>query len=591
LIGDSGVVVLILAATMALFIWNRWRYDIVAVLALLTSVAVGIVPVDHAFYGFGHPAVITVAAVLVMSQALQRSGIVDHMAKAIASLGQRAWRETVLTASVTATLSAFMNNVGALALMLPVAVRNAERRGISPSVVLMPLSFASLLGGLVTLIGTPPNIVIAAARADATGSSFGMFDFTLVGLPVTIMGLSFIGLFGRRLLPSRNRRTPISDRFRLSTYLIEARLLASSPLVGATIKRVEEICDNEATVMSLVRGGETQLAPEAADRLEAGDVLILQGDPLALRPLLEQSGLISVDDADISKATLTSDDVMLVEAMVMPKAPIEGRSMRRLRMHETYGVNLLAMARKGQPPAARLARVSFQIGDVLLLQGHRDTLEKILPMLGCLPLAERGFNQQPTRMSLLPLGIFALAVLTVALGLAPAQLAFVAAVAAMVLTGSIPARDVYANIEWPVIVLLASLIPIGEALDSTGATRLIAEGVASVAGELPLWALLALVMASSMLLSDLIHNTPTAVLMAPIGLGLASTLNLPPDALLMSIAVGAASPYLTPIGHQSNTLVMGPAGYQFGDYWRLGLPMDLIILATAVPMIMWVWVG
>ncbi|MEM9440778.1 MAG: SLC13 family permease [Pseudomonadota bacterium] len=591
MIGDSGIVVLILATTMALFISNRWRYDIVAVLALMASIGAGVVPADRAFLGFGHPAVMTVAAVLVMSHALQRSGIVDHMAKAIASLGQRAWRETVLTASVTAGLSAFMNNVGALALMLPVAVRNAERRGIAPSVVLMPLSFASLLGGLVTLIGTPPNIVIAAARGDAVGSSFGMFDFTMVGLPVAVMGLGFMALFGRRLLPSRNRRTPVGDRFRLSSYLIEAKLQPSSPLVGATIKRVEEICDNEATVMSLIRDSGTQLAPEGRDCLKAGDVLIIQGDPLALRPLLEQSGLISFDDTDVSKAALTSDDVILVEAMVMPKAPIEGRSMRRLRMHETYGVNLLAMARKGHPPAARLARVSFQIGDVLLLQGRQETLEKILPMLGCLPLAERGFNQQPTRLSLLPLGIFAIAVLTVALGLAPAQLAFVGAVAAMVISGSIPVREVYANIEWPVIVLLASLIPIGEALETTGATHLIAEGVAFVAGDLPLWALLALIMASSMVLSDLIHNTPTAVLMAPIGIGLASTLNLPVDALLMAIAVGAASPYLTPIGHQSNTLVMGPAGYQFSDYWRLGLPMDLVILVTAVPMIMWVWAG
>ncbi|MEZ5930900.1 MAG: SLC13 family permease [Alphaproteobacteria bacterium] len=589
MIGDSGVVALILMATMVLFIWNRWRYDVVAVLALMTAVAFGIVPAAEAFTGFGHPAVITVAAVLVMSQALQRSGIVDHLASAIASLGHRAWRETVLTASVTAGLSAFMNNVGALALMLPVAVRNAERRGIAASIVLMPLAFASLLGGLVTLIGTPPNIVIAAARARAGGEPFHMFDFTLVGLPVAVAGLLYIGLFGRKLLPSRHRRAPVGDRFRLGSYLIEAKVQPSSPLVEATVQRLEEICDNEATVMSIIRGGHRHLAPGSADRLEAGDVLILQGDPLALRPLLDQQGLTSMDDVHVNHAALTSDDVILVEAMVMPKAPIEGRSMRRLRMHETYGVNLLAMARQGHPPAARLASVSFQIGDVLLLQGHRDTLQKIMPMLGCLPLAERGFNHQTNRTSILPLAIFVLSVLSAAVGLAPVQIAFVTAVLAMVLTGSIPARDVYAGIEWPVIILLGSLIPIGEALETTGATALIAGGIASVAADLPLWALLALVMACSMLLSDLIHNTPTAVLMAPIGLSLAKALDVPADALLMAIAIGAASPYLTPIGHQSNTLVMGPGGYQFGDYWKLGLPMDLVVLATAVPLIMWVW--
>lgn len=589
LISESGMVVLILSATMVLFIWNRWRYDVVAVMALMASLATGVVPVEAAFTGFGHPAVITVAAVLVMSYALQRSGIVDHLAKAIASLGRAPWTETMLTASVASGLSAFMNNVGALALMLPVAVRNAERSGTAPSMVLMPLAFASLLGGLVTLIGTPPNIVIATARAEAEGTPFAMFDFTLAGLPVALAGLAFITLFGQKLLPRRNAQAPAGDRFRLSTYLIEARVLATSPLVDSTIRRLEEMSDNEATVMAIVRNGHKHLAPDGTDRILADDVLVLQGDPLALHPLLEQRGLISIGDSDLSQDSLMSDDVILVEAMVMPKAPIEGRSMRRLRMHETYGVNLLAMARKGQAPEARLARVRFQIGDVLLLQGRGTTLQKILPMLGCIPLAERGLNMLRTETSLLPLAIFALAVLATALGLMPVQIAFVTAALAMVLTGALPARDVYSAIEWPVIVLLASLIPIGHALETTGATGLIAGSIASIAGDLPLWALLALVMATSMLLSDLVHNTPTAVLMAPIGLSLASTLNLPTDALLMAIAIGAASPYLTPIGHQSNTLVMGPGGYQFGDYWRLGLPMDLIILLTAVPMIIWVW--
>ena len=590
LINDPGIVVLILAATMVLFIWNKWRYDVVAVSALMASLATGIVEVERAFTGFGHPAVITVAAVLVMSQALQQSGIVDQLAKGIASLNQNPWRETMLTACVASGLSAFMNNVGALALMLPVAVRNAERRRTAPSMVLMPLAFASLLGGLVTLIGTPPNIVIAAARADATGAPFAMFDFTMVGLPVALAGLAYIALFGRHLLPKRARQAPAADRFRLHSYLIEARVLASSPLIGRTIGSLEEICDNEATVMAIIRDGERELAPDGTDRIQAGDVLTLQGDPLALQPLMEQRGLMPASDADVSQDSLMSEDVILVEAMVMPKAPIEGRSMRRLRMHETYGVNLLAMARQSQPPEARLASVSFQIGDVLLLQGHQSTLQKILPMLGCLPLAERGFNRPPARTSWWPLAIFVMAVLAAAFGLAPVQVAFVGAVLAMVVTGALPARDVYGSIEWPVIVLLASLIPIGEALETSGATGMIAEGIVAIAGDLPLWALLALVMATSMLLSDLIHNTPTAVLMAPIGLSLASSMGIPADALLMAIAVGAASPYLTPIGHQSNTLVMGPGGYQFGDYWRLGLPMDLVILLIAVPMILWVWV-
>jgi len=331
------------------------------------------------------------------------------------------------------------------------------------------------------------------------------------------------------------------------------------------------------------------LAPTGTDRLEADDVLILQGDPLALRPLLEGRGLMPVDDEGIRQDLLTSEDVKMMEAVVMPKAPIEGRSMRRLRMHDTYGINLLAMARRGHAPKARLARVSFEVGDVLLLQGHLDILRRVLPMLGCLPLAERGLNLPQPSWSWLPLGIFIAAVLAAAFGLAPVQIAFVAAVLAMVLTNAIPVRDVYRSVEWPVIVLLGALIPIGEALETTGTTALIAGGIGTLAGEIPIWGILALLMVTSMLLSDLIHNTPTAVLMAPIGIGLAQSLDLPADALLMAIAIGSASPYLTPIGHQSNTLVMGPGHYRFGDYWRLGLPLDLVILLVAVPMIMWIW--
>lgn len=586
---DQAIVILILAVTMAQFIWNRWRYDVVAVIGLLAAVMLGVVQVDRAFSGFGHPAVITVAAVLVLSQALQRSGIVDHLAAAIASFARTARSQTVSTCAVTAFLSAFMNNVGALALMLPVALRNAGRAGVSPSAVLMPLSFASLLGGLVTLIGTPPNVVIATARDRAVGEPFGMFDFTAVGLAVAAAGLVFIAIAARYLMPERSRLSAEGDRFRINAYLIETKILAGSPLAGAEVGYLEGLCQQEATVMAIIRDGKRHLAPTASDRLQADDVLILQGDPLALRPLLDQSGVRPAGEKGIRPEALTSENVMMVEAVVMPAAPIEGRSMRRLRMHETYGINLLAMARQGRAPRARLANVRFEIGDVLLLQGHRDTLTKILPTLGCLPLADRGLNLAQGQRAWLPLGIFAVAILAAAVGIVPVQIAFVAAVLAMVLTQAIPLRDIYNSIEWPVIVLLAALIPIGEALEQTGATRLIADGVGAIAGGLPFWGLLTLIMATSMLLSDLIHNTPTAVLMAPIGISLANSLGLPVDALLMAIAVGSASPYLTPIGHQSNTLVMGPGGYQFGDYWRLGLPLDLVILLVAVPMILWVW--
>lgn len=587
---DQLIVILVLAATMAQFIWNRFRYDVIAVMGLLAAVALGVVPVERAFSGLGHPAVITVAAVLVMSQALQRSGVVDRLAIMIARRTREPGAQTALTCVVTALLSAFMNNVGALALMLPVALRNASRIGVSPSIVLMPLAFASLLGGLVTMIGTPPNIVIANARAEATGQAFSMFDFTAVGLVVALFGLGTVILAGPYLLPNRHRPAAGGgDRFRINAYLIEAEVPPGSPFVGARVEQLERLCQNDATIMAIIRSGKRYLAPAGADCLKAGDTLVLEGDPLSVKPLLEKDGLMALGDQDVRDDLLASDKVKVVEAVVMPKAPIEGRSMRLLRMHETYGINLLAMARNGKPPRARLAQVRFKIGDVLLLQGDRENLRKVLPILGCIPLAERGLNAPQLATSVLPLGVFALAVFSAALGVVPVQIAFVAAVLLMILTNTLPVSDLYNSIEWPVIMLLAALIPIGEALETTGATLSIAAGISDMAGSLPLWGLLALVMAASMMLSDLIHNTPTAVLMAPIGISLAQTMGVPVDALLMAIAIGSASPYLTPIGHQSNTLVMGPGGYQFGDYWRLGLPLDAVILLVGVPMILWVW--
>jgi len=586
---DQLLVILVLAATMAQFIWNRWRYDVIAVTGLLAAVALGVVPVDRAFSGLGHPAVITVAAVLVVSQALQRSGIVDRLAILIAQRTREPKAQTALTCAVTALLSAFMNNVGALALMLPVALRNAGQIGVAPSIVLMPLAFSSLLGGLVTMIGTPPNIVIATARAQSEGQAFGMFDFTVVGLAVALAGLAFIIFFSPYLLPSRQQPDEGEDRFRINAYLIEAEVPVDSALVGARIEQLERLCHNDATIMAIIRDGRRLLAPSGSDHVKADDVLVLEGDPLSVRPLFEQGRLVALGDRSVHDDLLTSDDVKTVEAVVMPRAAIEGRSMRLLRMHENYDINLLAMARDGKPPQARLAQVRFKIGDVLLLQGHRDVLKKVLPMLGCIPLADRGLNTPEPATSGLPLGIFAFAVIVAALGIVPVQIAFVAAVLLMILTNAIPASDIYNSIEWPVIMLLAGLIPIGEALETTGATVLIAAVIGDVAGGLPLWGLLALVMVTSMLLSDLIHNTPTAVLMAPIGIGLAQTMGVSVDALLMAIAIGSASPYLTPIGHQSNTLVMGPGGYQFGDYWRLGLPLDGVILLVGVPMILLVW--
>ena len=580
----------ILVAAMALFVWGRWRYDLVALLALLAAVFSGLVPVEHAFSGFGHPAVITVAAVLVISYALKSSGVVDVLVRALAPTRRNLLVQIGAACGLTAGLSAFMNNVGALALMLPVALRNAQKAGRSPSQVLMPLSFASLLGGLVTLIGTPPNIVIAAFRGQATGSPFDMFDFTPVGIVVALAGIVFITLIGWRLIP-RHRRSASDDLgdFQIQSYITEARLPAQSALAGRSVRHLEQICQNEATVMAIVRGEQRLLAPRGLVDLRANDILVLEGDPTALKTLFDEAYLIPVTDHKVDPALLRSDQVRIVEAVVMPGSHLEGQSMRGLKMHDRYGVNLLAMARQGRPPEARLGHIRFEVGDVLLLQGERQTMGEVLSALGCLPLAERGITLGRRRQIALPLVLFGTAIAAAAFGLVSLPIALTTAVVGLVVTNSLSIREIYEGIEWPIIILLGALIPVGEALQTTGGTDLIANGIISLAGQIPIWSMLALIMVTSMLLSDLIHNTPTAVLMAPIAIAIARGLELSVDPFLMAVAVGSASPYLTPIGHQSNTLVMGPGGYRFSDYWRLGLPLDCLILCVAVPMILWVW--
>jgi len=502
----------------------------------------------------------------------------------------RAGRHSQLAANCTTTalLSAFMNNIGALALMLPITMRDARKAKRAASSLLMPLSFASLLGGLVTLIGTPPNIIIATFRAEQSGQPFGMFDFTPVGLAVAVAGLLFLVFASKYLLPDK-KESDTGNQFQIAKYLTEISIPETSGLLGKTVRELEAMCDNEASVIAIVRNGRRRLAPSGSELIYAADVLILQGDGEALQPLFEDTSLVHAGAEITESMWQESKDVCVIEAVVMPNAMITGIAMRSVKMRERYGVNLLALARERHPSRARLKHVRFKVGDVLLLQGEREALAEMCANLGCLAIKNRGIEITPKRSALLTPAVFLAGILATALGLLPVQIAFTTVVGVLVLLKAVSLREAYRSIEWPVIVLLGFLIPVGEALRTTGATEQIAHALVAVAGDMPLWALLALVMITSMLLSDLVHNTPTAILMAPIALSLADTFALAPDPLFMAVAIGAASPYLTPVGHQSNTLVLGPGGYNFSDYWRLGLPLDIIIVLVGVPMILLVW--
>lgn len=580
----------IILVGLGMFAWGRLRYDVVALLLLLAAVATGVVATDQAFSGFGHPAVVTVAAILVLSRALRKSRIVEALSRMLEPATSNTSLHVLAMSGTAAACSAFMNNVGALALMLPVAIRSAKETRRPVSRFLMPLSFGSLLGGLITLIGTPPNIIIANVRAETTGQTFAMFDFAPVGLGVAVVGVVFIALLGWRLLP---RRVDVADdaqaRFMLEDYITELRVRTGSRFVGRRLVDLEALGQGDMVVVALIRREDRMLAPSGFLRLQAEDILVVEADTATLERIAEKAELEVEGSAEVETENLRSERVGLMEAVIVPGSRLEARTAQGMRLHTRYGVNLLGVARQGQAVGERLGQVRFRAGDVLLLQGERASMQDALTNLGCLPLAQREIGLgRPKSSPIAPL-IFGSAIALVVSGTVPAQIAFVAAAVALVILQQVTLRELYESIDWSVIVLLGAMIPIGTALETTGGTMVIAGPILTLADQIPLWGVLALLMIVTMLISDIMNNAATAVLMAPIGIAIGQGLGVSIDPFLMAVAVGASSTYLTPIGHQSNLLVMGPGGYKFGDYWRMGLPLDMLIVSVAIPLILMVW--
>jgi len=578
-----------LLLTLVLFVTGRWRFDVVALLALLIVVLTGLVPVESAFNGFSNPAVITVAAVLVISRALQNSGAIDLIGDRLLRLKGGMVVQLAALTGIVAVLSAFMNNVGALALMMPAAITVAHRKGVSPSAFLMPLAFASLLGGMTTLIGTPPNIIAAAYRAETGAPPFRMFDFTPVGAGVAVAGLLFIVLIGWRLIPRRQGQSATDDLFEVGKYITEVRLPANSRLVGKRLPEINTFAENGINILGLVRDGERRLAPSPRTEFREGDILILQIDTGGLETLVAKARVELVGSERIISEDLQSDEVRLMEAVVTDESLLVGGTAFSLDLRRRYGVNLLAVSRQGRRLLARLDRIRLRAGDVLLLQCPIETARQSLATLGCLPLAQREIRIGRPQQLIPPLVIFGMALLLSAFGVVPVQIAFVAAVVIMVIGGFVSLREAYDSIDWPIIILLGAMIPVGEALETSGGAQLIADALLRVADQMSPAVVLTIVLVFTMFLSDLVNNAAAVVLTAPIGIEVAQGLGASVDPFLIAIAIGASCAFLTPIGHQSNTLVMGPGGYKFGDYWRMGLLLEAIVVLVAIPLLLIFW--
>jgi len=627
---DQIAVFSILAITFFLFVWGKWRYDVVSIIALcllfITDQILGgdksnlVINESDIFMGFGHPAVITVAAVLIISRALRNSGVVDMISRKIIPLSKRPIVHISSLSGVVAVLSAFMNNVGALALMLPVALKTSIKQNRSPSIILMPLAFASILGGMVTMIGTPPNIIISTLResqylslkkqaiADKTSLAaeylmsqninieefhpvpFGMLDFSPVGGIIALIGVIFVTFFGWRLIPKSSYKKPEDDSlFSLDEYITEIRIPSTCTLIGKQIGEIESYTDERLSIIGGISNKGEIYTPSHDYIIEEKDEFQIKSDPVELKMMMDEYGIRLIKKMRDRIDGLQNENMAFKEVLVTPDSPLIGRNRTYLRRRTSNTLILMAVARHDKPMQKRLGNIIFKVGDVLLLQGNLTNLNNNIISLNLIPLAQREVQVGIFSKVSLSILIFSSAIFLSMIGFLPTTLAFVCAILLYIFTGILPLRELYQQVDWPIIILLGAMIPISNALQTTGSTKLIADAIVSITATLPSWSILAIIMMITMCLSDIINNAATALIMAPISVGIAISMGVSADPFLMSVAVGASCAFLTPIGHQCNALILGPGGYRFSDYWRMGLPLEILIVSIGTPAILYFW--
>jgi di/tricarboxylate transporter len=579
---------LIIAAMLGLFASGRLRYDLVAGFALVAAVVLGVVPREKAFLGFANPVIVIIASVLVVSRAIAASSVLEVWA---GSLLQRVRSPSLQIGLLTAAvgyLSAFIKNVGTLGIFMPVAIQAARRSGRPRSIYLMPLAFGSLVGGTITKIGTSPNLLISSVRQELGQPAYGLFDFAAVGLPLTTLAVVFLA-FGWRLLPHREGQKAAEEAFSIEAYSTELRVPRAVQRVNLTVGGFEALVDGEVSVAAILREGTRRYIPAEDWRLFAGDVLIVLGDPVVVSKAVAKTGFEIVGAGELAAAEEVTDEMEVVEVIVTADSMLVGATPASLRLRHRYGINLFAVHKASRTVIGRLRSHRFEVGDIVVLQGWGRNLALSFAELGVLPLADRRLAIGRRASGLIPLGLLAVALALVAARVLDVEIAFFAAAVLTVALRQINAKEAYAAIEMPVIVMLGCLIPVGEGLRETGATALVGDALTHAARLVPGPVAVGLVMLVSMLLTPVLHHAAAVLVLGPVAAAVAANLGFRADPFLMAVALGCACDFLTPVGHQNNTLVMGPGGYRFGDYWRLGLPLTLMMLLVGTPLILRAW--
>lgn len=580
----------IFAVVIVLLIWGRWRHDVVAFAGLMAGVLTGVVPAGDAFSGFGHPATMVVALVLVATAGLVRSGAMGRLSRLLSRPDWPVSLHIAVLGGVGTILSGFMNNVAALAILMPIDMQVARRAGRAAALTLMPLAFTTILGGMLTLIGTPPNLLVSGFREDVLGEPFQMFDFLPVGGAVAAAGLAFVALIGWRLIPDRASETPATDaEAKVRDYVSHLVVPADSPVIGKMVSDLDKAAEKaDVEIMAVLRGGQRVAGLTWAITVEEGDMLLIEAAPPALEEFRSEQRL-AFPDGNGDSIRAGGDGQSLVEAVVPEHARVVGHTARNLRLSTEHNTVLMGIQRRGRTIRQNLRHVRIEPGDILLLLVPEDRDEQIIAALGCLPLDGAWLSVTKESRMWLAVGMFVAAIAATTMGWVTMPIALGCVIVGYVLAKILTIDELYTHIDWSVIVLLGAMIPLGLALDSTGGSALIASGLARISEGYPAWVALAILMIGTMTLSDVLNNNATTILAAPVGIRLAEQLGVNPDAFLMGVAVSASCAFLTPIGHQNNTIILGPGGYRFGDYWRMGLPLEILVMAVALPMLLVVW--
>ncbi|MGE0628414.1 MAG: SLC13 family permease [Hyphomicrobiaceae bacterium] len=576
-------------AMLALFMWDRLRYDLVALSVLLAAIAIGVVKPEHAFDGFSNPVIIIIGSVLIVSRSISSSGLLDGlMRRALRSINSPSVQIAILTACV-AFLSAIVKNVGTLAIFMPIAIQVARRSGQSPSIYLMPLAFGSLIGGTITQIGTSPNLLISTVRENQGMPGFTLFDFAWVGLPMTLIAIAYLSVAWRLLPRDRKGSDGQASTFEIEKYTTEMQLVKASPLVGKRVGDLEHFGDSDILVRAVTRGQDHHYIPHRNWQLRADDVVTIQADSAAIKLLTDEGNLKLIGAEELEREDEGHDELATIEAIVSADSLLVGQTPESLNLRYHYDVNLLAVSRAGYNRHTRLREHRFDVGDIIALQGWQKELPQTLSELGCLPLADRGIGLGLSRRGLVPLAILLVAMVLVALKLVDVTVGFFAAAVLVILLRQLTLKEAYSALDGPVIVMLAALIPVGEGFKETGAAEVVGNLLGQIGSQAPPYLALAMMLAASMILTPFLHHAAAVLVLGPVAAVLATSLGYHPDPFLMAVALGCGCDFLTPIGHQNNLLVMGPGGYKFRDFWRLGLPLSILVVVAGTALIMWAW--